>query len=402
MWYLTIFRRLIPQNLNQSTPWPFRIHLRRNSMTIFEAKPDIYQGAVTAITEVIGLKKDERVLIITNPDKDVSEISSALYQAVQSHGGRPVLVYQPKKSQLDLCEDAVLGAIEKEPEIIISMSAGKLGKDRFRIEKPYKEGKKKYDHIFHYLLGTKKIRGFWSPGVTTDIWARTVPITYSRVRKEAAALKRILDRAVRVKIISPQGTDMTIGIKGRETKVDDGNFTEPGNGGNLPCGEAFISPELGASNGTIVFDGSISLFDEDIVIKEPITCKVIDGFVTEITGGKEAGKLRETLKRSKENAGKFYSEGKIDENARDDYIKNARNLGELGIGLNPEAIISGNMLEDEKAYHTCHIAMGSNYDNDAPALTHLDGLIRDPTMTAVFEDGSEQVFMRNGELQMEL
>ena len=235
-------------------------------MTIFESKPDIYHAAVTAVTEVLGLTEGHRVLIITNPDPNVSEISQALYQAARISGAQPVLIYQPKKSQLDLCEDAVLGAIASEPDVIISMSAGKLGKDRYRIEHPMEENGKKFDHIFTYLLGTKRIRGFWSPGVTTEIWARTVPIDYGRVRKEASALKSILDRADEVRITAPGGTDLVIGLRGRETKVDDGNFIEAGTGGNLPCGEAFISPELGSSSGVIVFDGSISIFDGDIVI----------------------------------------------------------------------------------------------------------------------------------------
>ena len=369
-------------------------------MTIFEVKQDIYRGAETAITEVLGLKQGEQVLIITNPEEDVSDISVALYQAALGVGGRPVLIYQSVKSQLDIAEDSVIGAIEKAPEVIISMSEKKLGKDRFAMEHPYEAEGKKFDHIFHYLLATGKSRAFWSPGVTGDIWARTVPIDYEKVKAEAAALKGILDRAVKVKITSEKGTDIIIGLRGRETKVDDGNFKEPGTGGNLPCGEAFISPELGASNGTIAFDGSISLYDGDIVIEEPIICTVKDGFVTDIQGGREAELLGKTLRLSVENAERFFSEGKIDEKTKESYVRNARNLGELGIGLNPAATISGNMLEDEKAYHTCHIAIGANYDEDAPALTHLDGLIRNPTMTAVFENGSEQVFMESGELRL--
>jgi len=274
-------------------------------MTIFEAKPDIYHGAVTAVESVLGLKEGERILIITNPDTNVSEISQALYQAASNAGGKPILMYQQKKSQLDLCEEEVIGAIEKEPAVVVSMSAGKLGKDRVRIQDQIVDGEKKYDHIFNYLLGTKRIRAFWSPGVTTDIWSRTVPIDYQRVRKEAAQVKEILDRAVKVRITSPGGTDLIIGIKGRETKVDDGNFMESGKGGNLPCGEAFISPELGASSGTLAFDDSISLFDGDIVIQDPITCTVVDGFVTDVAGGYEADRLRETLDLSVDTASSF-------------------------------------------------------------------------------------------------
>ena len=38
----------------------------------------------------------------------------------------------------------------------------------------------------------------------------------------------------------------------------------------------------------------------------------------------------------------------------------ARVIGELGIGVNPGARITGNMLEDEKSLGTSHIAFGNN------------------------------------------
>jgi leucyl aminopeptidase (aminopeptidase T) len=56
------------------------------------------------------------------------------------------------------------------------------------------------------------------------------------------------------------------------------------------------------------------------------------------------------------------------------------------------------MLEDEKVYHTCHFAIGSNYDGDAPALIHLDGLVSYPTIVATFPSGKSQEIMRDGDL----
>ena len=80
------------------------------------------------------------------------------------------------------------------------------------------------------------------------------------------------------------------------------------------------------------------------------------------------------------------------------YCRNARNIGELGIGLNPTATITGNMLEDEKAFRTCHIAIGENYDNDAHALIHLDGVIRNPIIDFVYTDGSRRRILEDGVL----
>jgi leucyl aminopeptidase (aminopeptidase T) len=56
------------------------------------------------------------------------------------------------------------------------------------------------------------------------------------------------------------------------------------------------------------------------------------------------------------------------------------------------------MLEDEKAFRTCHFAIGHNYDEDAPALIHLDGLVSEPTIVVVSAKGKETVIEKDGEL----
>jgi leucyl aminopeptidase (aminopeptidase T) len=356
------------------------------------------KAAVVAVNEVLGVKSDERVLIITNPVKDVTMISMALYNAVLDAGGVPTLMFQPVKSQLDFAESAIISAIESSPEVTISVSHQKLGKDTERIKNPIKVGDKKYDHIFHYLLGEKKTRSFWSPSVTLEMFKKTVPIDYAKLRKSAKALKKILDEADSVHITASAGTDIEIGLKGRMTRCDDGDFSSPGAGGNLPCGEVFISPEIASADGTIVFDGSISSAEGAIVIKTPINVKVEGGFCTQVTGSAEATELNDTLTRAEETTRKFVSDGKLPESELDSYLKNIRHLGELGIGLNPAAEIVGNILEDEKVFKTCHIAIGSNYDEDANALTHLDGLVYNPTITAKMVDGTEIEFMKEGNL----
>jgi len=40
----------------------------------------------------------------------------------------------------------------------------------------------------------------------------------------------------------------------------------------------------------------------------------------------------------------------------------------------------GNVLEDEKVLGTVHFAIGSNYDQDALALIHSDGIVKNPTI----------------------
>ncbi|UCG69072.1 MAG: aminopeptidase [Thermoplasmata archaeon] len=363
-----------------------------------EIDTHLQKAASVAINEVLGTKKDEKVLIITNPDEDVKSISMALYDAAFEVGAKPVLIFQPVKTQLDFAEESVISAIESNPDIILSISKQKLGKDKKALKNPYKVGDKEYDSTFHYLLNEKKARSFWSPSVTAKMFAETVPIDYAELKDTCIKIKDELDRAQEVHITAPSGTDILIGLRGREAKSDDGNFTEMGKGGNLPCGEVFISPELGASHGTIGFDGSISLEGGEIIIESPIIAEVNDGFVTKISGKDEADKLKNTVDKAEGTVRDFVSSGKLPKEAEESYIKNARNLGELGIGLNKNAEIVGNMLEDEKVYGTCHIAIGSNYDEDAKSLIHLDGLIKKPTIRVKYEDGREKDIIRDGEV----
>ncbi len=353
-----------------------------------ETSEKLKRSAEIAVKDILKAKKGEKALIITNPEPDVMNISQALYNAMADAGAIPVIVVQPVKTQFDYSEPAVVAAIKTEPEIILSISRNKLGKDKEAMEHPYILDGKEVNSTYHYLMETKKSRSFWSPSITEDMFIRTVPIDYEELKANCRRLKGYMDNAVRMQITAPGGTDLSVGLAGRSTFQDDGDFSAPGAGGNVPTGEVFISPQLGTSCGIIVFDGSISVKSGDIVINHPIKATVEKGFVTSLntSESKEAAILAET----------------IEEGAKapdPEYAKNARNLGEIGIGLNPAAQITGNMLEDEKAFHTCHIAIGHNYDEDAPALIHLDGLVRKPTIELFFEDGSSKVILRNGILE---
>jgi leucyl aminopeptidase (aminopeptidase T) len=358
---------------------------------------ELQNAAKIAVREALKVKAGEQVLIISNPRHDAAIISMALYDAAEDAGGRPLLVFQPHKNQIDFAEEGVIAAFGALPEVVISISSGKLGKDKKGIAEPYKYDGKNYDHIFHLRqYGEKNCRAFWSPSVTLESFARTVPVDYETLKRRCAWIGAILDEAAAVRVKAPGGTDIVIGLAGRKAKYDDGDFSAAGSGGNLPAGETFISPENGTSEGIIVFDGSISLNDRDILIKSPIKCVVEKGFVSEISGGREAYELRQTVMLAEQNAGQFEKEGKILAGLGAVYAKNASNIGELGIGVNPAARISGNMLEDEKAFHTCHFAIGQNYDDDAPSLIHLDGLVKNPTIIAIMPDGGERIIEQDG------
>ncbi|MDR1893612.1 MAG: aminopeptidase [Spirochaetales bacterium] len=354
------------------------------------------EAARVAVQDVLQVKPGERVLIITNPEIEVAEISASLYHAVLEQQGRPVLICQEIKDQLSFCEEAVIGAIGTAPEVCISMSAEKMGKDRAAMANPFQHNGKAVNNTFDYLIKTKKMRSFWSPSATRDMFIRTIPVDYRRMKAESHWIKKILDPAEAVRITSPGGTDITFSLKNRTALCDDGDFSQPGAGGNLPAGETFVSPVVGSAEGVIVFDGSISAHQGVIVIQTPIRVVYEKGFITEITGGAEAEALRETITLAENNAYAFEKDGRLKPGLGASYARFARGLGELGIGTNPACRITGNMLEDEKVYETCHFAIGTNYDGDGDSLIHLDGLVLSPDITALGPGSPEGIPITRG------
>lgn len=360
-------------------------------------------SAQNIVQNVCKIKKGERVLIIANPA--TAAIAQDLYAASDEVGAKTVLMYQKTKSSFDYAEPEVLAAIKSNPDVCFSISENKLGKDPESTATPLvAENGQSYTHIFDYLLeGKKTMRAVWTPGITQDMYERTVNIDYDELAKRCKRLGELFKNVVSITVTAPGGTNLSVPVKGRPLMYDDGDFSKPGTGGNIPAGEVFISPIVGEGQGTgcqgtIVYDGSMTFSDGDSILESPITCRVVDGYVTDISGGSEARRLLKTVMEAELRSLVNEKEGKIPAGMGAIYKKNARNIGELGIGLNLSARIMGNMLEDEKAFTTCHFAIGENYDNDAPSLIHLDGVVRNPTITLLYEDGTMNTILEGGTL----
>jgi leucyl aminopeptidase (aminopeptidase T) len=344
------------------------------------------EAAKVAMRDVMGLREGEEVLIITNFEGDVFPIAKALFEETRGLGGKPVMLVQGMKTIYDYAERLVYEIIKAEPDIYVSMSANKLGKDAYGLNIGYvgRDGKKYKSAVDKLMDGDKRLRGFWSPTANVAMFERCVAVNYEEMQENAARLKKVMDAGKEVHVTSPAGTDVTISVEGRKAMVDDGNFRLPGQGGNLPAGETFVSPVVGSTKGVIVFDGTIDLPTKSVIPKTPVKVAFKNGYVDKITGGKEATALLNVIMKGEEMAR---------EKCLVDEERNARHLGELGIGINYQAKMTGNLLEDEKLGKTVHFAIGSNYDNDADALIHQDCLVLKPSL---WVDGKQ--IMKNGNL----
>ena len=208
------------------------------------------------------------------------------------------------------------------------------------------------------------------PGITDAAFARAMPVDYVELQQAGERVAAKLGSGSICRVTSAGGTDIVLSLEGRDAEVDDGNLQATPAFGNLPAGEAYIAPVEGSAEGLVVFDGSLAGYG---LLDDPVGVKVARGRAVESDG--EAGRwLLATL-----DAG----------GAR------GRVLAELGIGTNPAATLSGNILEDEKVIGTAHFAFGTNvsFGGANASTVHIDGMLLEPTVEL---DG--RPLMREGEL----
>jgi len=196
------------------------------------------------------------------------------------------------------------------------------------------------------------------PNITLEMMKRTLVADSRTMRTDSEKIAALLTSGDQVRISSTQGTNLSLSIHGRVGIPDTDTLTHPGDFGNLPAGEAFIAPIEGTANGLLIVDGAIA----DIELDAPVEIIIRDGIAETISGGEAA---RELLRRMNDAGDK------------------ARVLCELGIGTNPAARLSSNVLEAEKIYGTCHVAFGDNstFGGTNFAPFHTDCVIADPTVT---------------------
>lgn len=152
--------------------------------------------------------------------------------------------------------------------------------------------------------------------------------------------------------------------------------------GNVPSGETYIAPLEGRGGGTVLVNGSVP--------------GLVVGPETEIVLVFERGRLRAIEPEDSPVARWLWDTQLLPAQAREDL--NWSNLAEVGVGMNHAVKnLTGNMLLDEKAAGTAHVALGSNtfMGGIAQATIHCDMVSRAPS---VLIDG--KTVMDHGQLSL--
>jgi aminopeptidase len=328
---------------------------------------DMKRGALNALTAILAVGKGKRVLVVTDPKK--LPIGKAFEAAARELGADTEMFLLPGKRPMQALPPELLPKVEgyrphAADTVFINAFSGMPEETPLRIQLIRKE-EEVGGRVGH------------APGITEEMMTEgPMNVDYVAISGEARKLMDRFKGARSVHITAPSGTDLALNIEGRGFETD----LEIRNGmmGNLPAGEIWCAPVEDAANGVIVTDGSIGDLG---AVRKPLTISVKQGKVEAVKGGTPAllRKLDKFLK--------------VDEMATV--------IGELGIGLNPGARITGNLLEDEKAGGTAHIAFGNNTDMPGgknASKTHRDFLFHRPTIEVSYSDGRKETLIRDGKL----
>ena len=299
---------------------------------------DLDMAVRTVIRDCMSVSAGEEVLVVCNPVTE--EIGALMRIEAQGEGADATLaVISERDSAAAEPPDVVAAAMERA-DVVLAATIQSLSHTAARK-----------------LASEAGARIGSLPGVTEEMLARLMNGDLEETRRLGWAVAELMNEASEARITCAHGSDLRLGLEGRMAIADGGELGTRGAFGNLPCGEGFIAPVEGTGEGTLVIDGSIAGVG---LLDTPVSLTVEGGHLTAATGSDG-----ETL------MGLLTAHG-----------KDGTNVAELGIGTNDEAILTGNILEDEKILGTAHVAFGASaaIGGTVQVPVHLDCVILEPTV----------------------
>jgi len=309
------------------------------------------KGARIAVEVCMGTKPEETVLVITDTGK--VKIAEAFAYASSALGATTVVSVMRLLERSGLEPPRPVAEAMKVADVVLIPTSTSFSHTDARREAS-KHG----------------ARIASMPGITEDMMSvGGLTADYYEVERLTNVVSDVLDKGRIVEIITPSGTNLTMSIDGRTSLRDTGIYHGPPNDwGNLPAGEACLAPVEGTTQGVLVID---SMGD---VVSQPVCVSIKDGRAVKFEGV-DAKRLESLLKKGDENA---------------------FNVGELGVGTNAKARLTGAVLEDEKVLGTVHVALGDNSSypgGHSKSNIHMDGILLQPTVKV---DGV--LLLENGKL----
>ncbi len=294
------------------------------------------------VVDYLGIKSGERFAIVVDTRTD-TEIPDALGAATRDVGGEPVVVRFEPLARSGTEPPDFAAAEMAAANVVLCAASTSL-----------------YHTTAKAAAQRAGARGDFNAPYRADAWANgAMTADFFAIRERAERLAALWRRTREVRVTSPAGTDLRATVAGREPMAWlTGICRNPGEVSALPGGEVSLPPIEGTAEGVVVWERVASDLG---ALEGPVRIEVRAGRATTIGGGTSADRLRDIVAT----------------------VRDADNIGEIGIGLNPAARIADEITEAKKAFGTVHIALGDSaneYGGLVESDVHLDGLVMAPTI----------------------
>jgi hypothetical protein len=323
-------------------------------------EPSGRAGATQIVQACLGLKPNQLLVILI--DETTVEPGVVIAEAAESLGVSHMLILVPMSVQSriplhgDLSFPAQRAAKEARAILTCVNASPECLPFRQRILEANWTAHTRIGHMPGASLEVLKLADVDIPQLVTDCWCLEV----------AMARGKSLELISYTAGGTAHHLMMDIGGWERLPVASDGIIND-GAWGNVPSGETYIAPLAGSGEGSIVINGSLP----GLVIApgEELVLSFKWGRLVRVepAGSPAARWLHDTQIAKAQAAGDL----------------NWSNLAEIGIGLNPAVTrLTGNMLLDEKAAGTAHVALGSNtfMGGTVQASIHCDLVTHKPTI----------------------
>ncbi len=291
----------------------------------------------TVVGRCLDVRGGENVLVIGDYDADSRALAEALRDTAARYGADAVLALMDARAN---------DGAEPPPSVAAALAAC----DVYIVPTS-----RSLSHTEARRAATNAgARGATLPGVTADMLARMMAIDFDALKARTLQITELLERADSAHIACPHGSDMTLDLTGRSGLADYGEISSGNKFGNLPAGEGFVAPLSG--HGTLAATSLAPLG----ISPEPVLLTVEDGHLTAANGPLGPDFFALLQKHGPKGT----------------------NVAELGVGTNDAAILTGNVLEDEKILGTVHVAFGASagIGGTVSVPVHLDVVVVEPTL----------------------
>ncbi|MBI4330768.1 MAG: hypothetical protein HY673_05775 [Chloroflexi bacterium] len=301
---------------------------------------ELVKGIESIFQACSVVRPGERIVIVADNEPEPVWVGQMVVDVVNSMGAEPVLAIMNKPVRGQEPPAAIAAAMKSANAVII---------------------------LSHALVHTTARKEATAAGVrchplsyvSLDSLKKGVSVADIRAIKERTEdLVGRLTRASVARLTTRAGTDLTLGLAGRQALAL--HPLSPLLGGIPDYAEAAIAPVEGSAEGTIV--GDVAVVQWGYLFRAPLRFSVKAGKVVEVCGGsEEAGRFREIFSTR----------------------ENSSNIAELGIGTShiiPMPVLGSR--KDAGRLGTAHIGVGRNDDIGGTTWSqvHLDVLMANASL----------------------